>query len=164
MATQRETMALNGVPGSVLGDEERSDEAPSTGAQTPRVVPDPEVVAKPTRRQFSAAYRLRIIEEADRCTEPGELGRLLRREGLYTPTCRAGERHDGRARWRGWPRRSAVRSPRRAIRWRGRCANSRRRSHGWRKTLRKRTRYWKCRETSQDRRGLPGARETLVQA
>ena len=84
MATQRETMALNGVPGSVLGDEERSDEAPSTGAQTPRVVPDPEVVAKPTRRQFSAAYRLRIIEEADRCTEPGELGRLLRREGLYS--------------------------------------------------------------------------------
>ena len=84
MATQRETMALNGVPGPVLGDEERSDEAPSTGAQTPRVAPDPEVVAKPTRRQFSAAYRLRIIEEADRCIEPGELGRLLRREGLYS--------------------------------------------------------------------------------
>jgi transposase-like protein len=42
------------------------------------------VVAKPTRRQFSAAYRLRILEEADRCTEPGEVGRLLRREGLYS--------------------------------------------------------------------------------
>ena len=46
--------------------------------------PDPEVVAKPMRRQFSAAYRLRIVEEADRCTESGELGRLLRREGLYS--------------------------------------------------------------------------------
>lgn len=46
--------------------------------------PDPEVVAKPTRRQFTAAYRLRILEEADRCTEPGEVGRLLRREGLYS--------------------------------------------------------------------------------
>jgi len=48
------------------------------------VPPDPEVVAKPTRRQFTAAYRLRILEEADRCTEPGEVGRLLRREGLYS--------------------------------------------------------------------------------
>jgi len=38
----------------------------------------------PTRRQFSAAYRLRIVEEADGCTESGELGRLLRREGLYS--------------------------------------------------------------------------------
>jgi len=45
--------------------------------------PDPEVVAKPTRRQFTAEYRLRILEEADRCTQPGEVGRLLRREGLY---------------------------------------------------------------------------------
>jgi transposase-like protein len=42
------------------------------------------VILKPTRRQFSAAYRLRIVEEADRCTESGELGRLLRHEGLYS--------------------------------------------------------------------------------
>ncbi len=84
MATQRETMALNGIPDSVVGDEERSDEAPSAGAQTPWVAPDPEVIAKPTRRQFTAAYRLRFVEEADGCTEPGELGRLLRREGLYS--------------------------------------------------------------------------------
>ena len=60
-------MALNGVPGPVLGDEERSDEAPSTGVNTPRPAPDPEVVAKPKRRQFTAAYRLRILEEAERC-------------------------------------------------------------------------------------------------
>ena len=45
---------------------------------------DPEVVAKPKRRQFTAEYRLRILEEAERCTQPGEVGRLLRREGLYT--------------------------------------------------------------------------------
>ena len=42
------------------------------------------MVAKPTRRRFTAEYRLRIVEEADRCTRPGEVGRLLRREGLYT--------------------------------------------------------------------------------
>ena len=46
--------------------------------------PDPEVVAKPKRRQFTAQYRLRVLEEADRCTELGEVGRLLRREGLYS--------------------------------------------------------------------------------
>ena len=64
-----------------LGGEERSDEAPRAEATR---APDPEVVAKPTRRQFSAEYRLRIVEEAERCTRPGEVGRLLRREGLYT--------------------------------------------------------------------------------
>ena len=61
--------------------EERSDEAGSTAAAAP---PDPEVAAKPKRRQFTAEYRLRILEQADRCTEPGEVGQLLRREGLYS--------------------------------------------------------------------------------
>jgi len=46
--------------------------------------PDPEVVDKPSRRRFSPTYKLRVVEEADRCTEPGEVGRLLRREGLYS--------------------------------------------------------------------------------
>ena len=44
---------------------------------------DPEVPEKPVRRSFSAAYKQRIVEEADGCSEPGELGLLLRREGLY---------------------------------------------------------------------------------
>ena len=39
---------------------------------------------KPRRRRFSDEYRLRILDEADRCTKPGELGLLLRREGLYS--------------------------------------------------------------------------------
>jgi transposase len=42
-----------------------------------------EVVARPTRRRFSATYKLRILQEADRCA-PGERGALLRREGLYS--------------------------------------------------------------------------------
>ena len=42
-----------------------------------------EVVARPTRRRFSATYKLRILQEADRCAN-GELGTLLRREGLYS--------------------------------------------------------------------------------
>jgi len=40
--------------------------------------PDPEVLAKPKRRQFGAAYKLKIVEEADACTEPGAIAALLR--------------------------------------------------------------------------------------
>ena len=48
-----------------LGVEERSDEAPRAGAgRRSNAAPDPEVVAKPTRRQFSAEYRLRIRSAA----------------------------------------------------------------------------------------------------
>lgn len=46
-------------------------------------VPDPEVPAKAARRRFTAEYKLRILKLADACTEPGSLGSLLRREGLY---------------------------------------------------------------------------------
>jgi transposase-like protein len=47
-------------------------------------IPDPEVVPKAERRQFTAAYKLRIIREAEACSEPGQIGSLLRREGLYS--------------------------------------------------------------------------------
>ena len=55
-------------------------------ASPPKVDPkvDPEVNAKPERRKFSAEYKRRILEEADACTEPGQIGALLRREGLYS--------------------------------------------------------------------------------
>lgn len=46
--------------------------------------PDPEVPEKAKRRTFTAQYKLRILEEADRASEPGEIGALLRREGLYS--------------------------------------------------------------------------------
>ncbi len=52
--------------------------------RTESAVPDPEVVPKAKRRQFSAAYKRRILEEADACTEKGQMGALLRREGLYS--------------------------------------------------------------------------------
>ena len=44
--------------------------------------PDPEVAVK-GRRRFTAAYKRDILKRADRCTEAGDVGRLLRREGLY---------------------------------------------------------------------------------
>jgi len=45
--------------------------------------PDPEVAPKAERRRFTAEYKLRILTEADACTKHGEIGALLRREGLY---------------------------------------------------------------------------------
>jgi len=47
-------------------------------------VPNPEVVVKARRRQFSAEYKRRILQEADTCTQRREVGALLRREGLYS--------------------------------------------------------------------------------
>ena len=58
--------------------------AASTGGSPPVGPPGPEVLEKATRRKFSAEYKQRILQEADRCTEPGQLGGLLRREGLYS--------------------------------------------------------------------------------
>jgi transposase-like protein len=45
---------------------------------------DPEVLEKPTRRRFTAEYKLHILREAEACTESGCVGALLRREGLYS--------------------------------------------------------------------------------
>jgi transposase len=44
----------------------------------------PEVVEKASRRRFTAEYKARILDEVDRCTESGQVGELLRREGLYS--------------------------------------------------------------------------------
>ena len=46
--------------------------------------PDPELVEKPKRRRFTAEYKLKVVREAEACTRPGEIGALLRREGLYS--------------------------------------------------------------------------------
>jgi transposase len=42
-----------------------------------------EVLAKAERRRFTAEYKLKVLREADHCKQPGEIGALLRREGLY---------------------------------------------------------------------------------
>ena len=46
--------------------------------------PSTEVQEKPERRRFAVEYKLRILAEADGCTESGQVGELLRREGLYS--------------------------------------------------------------------------------
>ena len=73
MLRHRERMEENGIA-----------PLPWEGKRSAAAAPDAEVADKPTRRRFSPSYKLRVVEEADRCTEPGEAGRLLRREGLYS--------------------------------------------------------------------------------
>jgi Transposase. len=48
------------------------------------LVPDPEVAATAKRRQFSSSEKRRILAAADHCSEPGAIGALLRREGIYS--------------------------------------------------------------------------------
>lgn len=56
---------------------------PPAGAP-PEAVPDPELTERPKRRSFSAEYKLKVLKQADACKEQGEVGALLRREGLYS--------------------------------------------------------------------------------
>jgi transposase len=66
-----------------------SSTAMGTPASSGVPVPDPQVSEKASRRRFSKAYKLRILKEADACTKPGQIGALLRREGLYSSSLSA---------------------------------------------------------------------------
>ena len=69
-------------------------------------VPSPELVEQAKRRSFTAEYKARILAAADACTQPGEVGELLRREGLYTShlTYWRKQRKDGALKELGKPR------------------------------------------------------------
>ena len=69
----------------------------NTGIMVSPSCSEVEVLAKPERRRFTVEYKMRILREADKCTHPGELGALLRREGLYSSSLS----HWRRARDRG---------------------------------------------------------------
>ena len=70
------TTAAAANPGSGLTDV--------SAAANAGPIPDPAVPERPVRRRFTAEYKLRILQEADQCDQPGQLGALLRREGLYS--------------------------------------------------------------------------------
>jgi len=72
---------------------ERSEPGRSGGASAAKLatldkpyqlIPNPEVSEKPIRRRFTAEYKLRILQEVDILSESGQIGALLRREGLYS--------------------------------------------------------------------------------
>ena len=72
----------------ILGAGEAEGARRATGVSPagarPPVAPDPAVEAKPMRRRFTAEYKLSILREVERAKEPGEIGAILRREGLYS--------------------------------------------------------------------------------
>ena len=76
MDTQREMR----LAGETEGARRATGVSPAGAAPG---VADPAVDEKPQRRRFTAEYKLRILKEADACKQPGEIGALLRREGLY---------------------------------------------------------------------------------
>lgn len=71
-------------PGAERSEAERSEAERSAAPGETKPLPDPEVLAKARRRQFTADYKRRILAEADSTQEPGAIGAMLRREGLYS--------------------------------------------------------------------------------
>jgi transposase len=94
-------------------------------------IEETEVPSKPERRRFSAEYKLKILQEAEGCSKSGEIGALLRREGLYSSHLAAWRkaRNGGLApRKRGPPAREpnplakrVAQSEREAARWKARA-------------------------------------------
>ena len=71
-------------PGASQGARRATEDARGSANQDPRPSTDAEVVAHARRRNFSPAQKRQILEEADRCSKPGEVGALMRREGIYS--------------------------------------------------------------------------------
>ena len=86
------------------------------------MAPDPEVVAKPTRRRFPAEYKLRILREPESLREPGAIGALLRSEGLYSTHLSAWRRQRERGALETLRTRRRGRKPDPTREWRERLA------------------------------------------
>jgi transposase len=71
-------------PSAERSEAERSESERSVAPGGAKTMPESEVVAKAQRRQFTADYKKRILAEADSADQPGAVGALLRREGLYS--------------------------------------------------------------------------------
>ena len=68
---------------AVNGQATSRKDQPSPGP-VPETVTDGEVLPRAQRRRFSTDYKRRILQEAEQCRQPGQIGALLRREGLYS--------------------------------------------------------------------------------
>lgn len=84
MTTWMGSSLMNGNSGSSLADASQGARRASVDGSASAAAPDPQVAATAKRRKFSGSEKRRIVQEADRCTKPGELGALLRREGIYS--------------------------------------------------------------------------------
>ncbi len=91
MQTKVQPLSSSAVPAAERSEAERSETersaAVGTAEEDPTAIvrPNPEVVPKATRRRFTAEYKQQILAKADAAAlEPGAIGALLRREGLYS--------------------------------------------------------------------------------
>ena len=73
--------SASAIEDALQGARRATEDASSIAPPPP---PDPEVAATAKRRQFSSSERRRILAAADRCRKTGEIGALLRREGIYS--------------------------------------------------------------------------------
>lgn len=78
------TTLLSKLNGPLAGVSEGARRATGETPAPASTAPDPEVVPVAKRRRFSAKYKRRIVRAAAACKAPGEIGALLRREGLYS--------------------------------------------------------------------------------
>ena len=95
-----------GGQGGVAGLASGAGRAASAGVPAANELPDSELLERAKRRTFTAKYKARILAEADACTRKGEVGALLRREGLYTShlTAWRKQRREGALKELGKPR------------------------------------------------------------
>ncbi|CAG0940085.1 hypothetical protein BROC_00898 [Candidatus Brocadiaceae bacterium] len=77
------SLKTNNTPGETEGARRATGVSPGGAIQSDHF-PDPEVTEKAVRRKFTAKYKLRILQEAEVCATQGQMGALLRREGLYS--------------------------------------------------------------------------------
>ncbi len=91
------SQAAGKIAPSVADQSIQRKAQPSSSALVPGAVVNGEVLPRAERRRFSAEYKRRILQEADQCRQPGQLGMLLRREGLYSShlSCWRGQRESG---------------------------------------------------------------------
>jgi transposase-like protein len=76
--------SIAGLPADSAAQGARRATVDAESAASTSTAPDPEVAAIARRRQFSSAEKRRILSAADHCKKPGELGALLRKEGIYS--------------------------------------------------------------------------------
>jgi len=85
MIYDRESDPVVGVSaGDLEGARRATGKDPAETPGAPKKPTDPEVEPKAARRRFSAQYKRSVLEQADRCINLGDIGALLRREGLYS--------------------------------------------------------------------------------
>jgi transposase-like protein len=70
--------------GELEGDRRSTGDSPKSKRNFQRDIPDTEVSMKKKRRRFSNEFKLKILKEIDESTKPGQIGAILRREGLYS--------------------------------------------------------------------------------